>query len=230
MRTRWRWVAGGVAVAIAVLFVADITIRDSEEAAVECLDHQVAPGGPRDESAWLIQAVRKSARRTDELFRQEPRDPSWAPTMEREIRRLVSPVLPEMGGVALTALCCHRTACRMVVRVTPELRKSLAKSAARGGGSPFATSMLWARAGFPATTNWINFDPVGLGERSLLGRAHRAIRGVVDETLGFDPVSDYQLERLTSEESIFAFQSSNREPYDALAQAARRRSKVIERH
>src|SRR5687768_4087837 len=92
---------------------------DHEDVPAECRGHHSGDSGaPADDSQWLFRRAAASAEPMGEDFRSESRDPTWAPAMEAEIRRLVSPVLSRIEGASLAGLCCHRTGCRMVVRVT----------------------------------------------------------------------------------------------------------------
>jgi hypothetical protein len=212
LRTSGRWIAIGVVLACAASSVIAICLRDEDGVVGDCRDHKVGPPGPpATEAEWLINSVRATGHSIQDLFRAESRDPVWGRAMEAETRRLLSPVLAQTAGLGLTGLCCHRTGCRMVVRVAPELRKDLVRSASGGAGSPFATTLLWAKAGFPARANWINFDPMAAGDSSVTKRAYREAARVAEKILGFDPIREHQLERLRAEESIFMFDRSTRE-------------------
>jgi hypothetical protein len=133
----------------AVSAVGVVLVRRYDPRRVDpCADHRLVhrPDGTAP-TRWLTDEMRQDHmhRSLVELFAGEPRDLGWAPGMEAQLRAVITPLLPRLPGATLSRVCCHSTACRIVVDLTPALKDRLNADArralARAGrvGSPELT-------------------------------------------------------------------------------------------
>jgi hypothetical protein len=183
-----------------------------------CGDHHVVNRPGRTAPArFLTDELREDRKHRSlvELYGAEPRNVGWAPGMEAQLRSAMAPTLARLPGATLSRVCCHSTACRIVIDVTPELkarlnadaREALARTGRVVRGEPafgLATPALEAM-GFAAPSRrpnsarpWWNSFACRFGYCDLGGPAERRNLATLlheDSIVMFDPMtyspSDY---------------------------------------
>lgn len=133
----------------------------------------------------------------------EARDPVWAPGMEAAVRRTVVAGLANLDGAEIAALECRTSACRLVIRITANLKERLLAHEPQGGA--FATSQLVLRRGGLAPSvapTWLRRTEGPTWWRELTDFARGA-----QVFLGRDPWAD-----LLEEESILSFSPETHDP------------------
>jgi len=192
--------------AVGTTVVVGIYLRGEPPREDGCASHQTVLGTPALKPGdWLLGSRRSSFERrsSDELFALEPRHVVWAEAMEHEIRSLIEPEITKLDGLRLGALCCHRTACRLVLHLTRDLKERLNTEARRQGQETiFAAAKILGEAGPIGRGRWDNPDTPEWRKRARFFGL-----GIIPDVTVF-----WRMERKLREEIIIYFDEKTHDP------------------